>query len=147
MFIHESEPKGDSLHVVVPKSGCDEDLFERTRSLVGEKIPRFPRNGEPSTPPAAPPSYGMSNDHANGILSRRQLIQALGVAAIGAPLAAVFGQGRCRLNLGDPGCDTTAIKPVFDPTGWNTVGLDHIRIRVADYQKEAAFYTALMGWR
>lgn len=89
----------------------------------------------------------MSNDHANGTISRRQLIQTLGVAAVGAPLAAVLGQGRCRLKLGDPGCDTTAIKPVFDPTGFRTIGLDHIRIRVADYQKEAAFYTALMGWK
>lgn len=79
-------------------------------------------------------------------LSRRQLLRALGAAAVGAPFAAALGQGRCRLRLGAVGCDTTAIKPLFDPTGWKTVSLDHIVISVADYPKEAAFYNALMGW-
>jgi catechol 2,3-dioxygenase-like lactoylglutathione lyase family enzyme len=65
---------------------------------------------------------------------------------LGAPLSAALGQGRCRLRLGDPGCDTTAIKPVFDPTGWKTVGFDHLSMQVVDYQKEAAFFQALMGW-
>jgi catechol 2,3-dioxygenase-like lactoylglutathione lyase family enzyme len=81
------------------------------------------------------------------MLSRRQLIQALGTAAIGAPLASALGQGRCRLKLGDPGCDTTAIAPVFAPTGWNTVLLDHFSMQVVDYEKEAAFFNALMGWK
>ncbi len=80
-------------------------------------------------------------------ISRRQLIQALGAAAVGAPLASALAQGRCRLKLGDPGCDTTAIKPVFAATGWKTVLLDNITMQVADYQKEAAFYIALMGWK
>jgi len=80
-------------------------------------------------------------------LSRRELLRKLGVAAIAAPFATALGQGRCRLRLGAVGCDTTAIKPVFDPTGWKTVSLDHITIQVADYQKEAAFYNALMGWK
>ena len=79
-------------------------------------------------------------------MSRRQLLRVLGVAAVGAPLATALGQGRCRLRLGTPGCDTTAIKAVFDATGWKTVSLDHIAFQVADYQKEAAFYHALMGW-
>jgi catechol 2,3-dioxygenase-like lactoylglutathione lyase family enzyme len=35
---------------------------------------------------------------------------------------------------------------VFTPTGWKTVGLDHITFQVADYRKEAAFYIAVMGW-
>jgi catechol 2,3-dioxygenase-like lactoylglutathione lyase family enzyme len=80
-------------------------------------------------------------------ISRRQLLQALGVAAIGAPFATALGQGRCRLRLGAVPCDTTAIKPVFGATGWKTVLLDHLSMQVADYQKEAAFFNALMGWK
>jgi catechol 2,3-dioxygenase-like lactoylglutathione lyase family enzyme len=80
-------------------------------------------------------------------ISRRQLIHALGAAAVGAPFASALAQGRCRLKLGDPGCDTTAIKPVFAATGWNTVLLDNIAMQVVDYQKEAAFFIALMGWK
>jgi catechol 2,3-dioxygenase-like lactoylglutathione lyase family enzyme len=34
----------------------------------------------------------------------------------------------------------------FQPTGWNTVYLDHISFEVADYRKSAAFYEALLGW-
>jgi catechol 2,3-dioxygenase-like lactoylglutathione lyase family enzyme len=86
------------------------------------------------------------NDVSRGILSRRQLLQALGAAAVGAPLAAALGQGRCVTSLGSPACDTTAIKPVFDPTGWKTV-MAEITWSIADYQKEAAFYAALMGWK
>ncbi|HXT69090.1 MAG TPA: hypothetical protein VN700_05025 [Vicinamibacterales bacterium] len=86
-------------------------------------------------------------------LSRRDLLRTLGLTAVaGVPLASALGgarafaQGRCMLTLGAPSCDTSAIKPVFAPTGWKTVGLDHITFRVAEYQKEAAFYAALMGW-
>jgi len=66
--------------------------------------------------------------------------------------ATAFGQGRCRDGYGTPGCPLTAeqatapINPVFDPTGWKTVALDHITFQLPDYQKEAAFYVALMGW-
>jgi catechol 2,3-dioxygenase-like lactoylglutathione lyase family enzyme len=81
------------------------------------------------------------------MLSRRQLLHALGAAAVGAPFANAFAQGRCRLLLGDPGCDTTAIAPVFAATGWKTVLLDHISMQVVDYEKEAAFFNALMGWK
>jgi catechol 2,3-dioxygenase-like lactoylglutathione lyase family enzyme len=76
----------------------------------------------------------------------------LGVTVAGAMLTAAFiapavlAQGRCLLTLGSPACNTTDIKPVFEPTGWKTMALDHVTIRVADYQKEAAFYVALMGW-
>jgi catechol 2,3-dioxygenase-like lactoylglutathione lyase family enzyme len=41
---------------------------------------------------------------------------------------------------------TAPIKPVFAPTGWKTVALEHITFLMPDYQKEAAFYAALMGW-
>src|SRR5438552_4240185 len=68
-------------------------------------------------------------------------------------LALAFGstpalaQGRCIRAYGTPACNTDPIKPVFERTGWRTTGLDHITFRVAEPQKEAAFYTALMGWR
>ena len=77
--------------------------------------------------------------------ARRTLLQALGVAAVGAPLSAL-AQGRCMLTFGTPACNTTDITPVFAPTGWKTVALDHLTFRVADYKSEAAFYIALMEW-
>jgi len=78
-------------------------------------------------------------------ISRRRLLRALGVAAVGAPLRGL-AQGRCMRTFGTPACNTTPIAPVFGPTGWKTVALDHLTFRVADYKKEAAFYIALMGW-
>src|SRR5262245_53102739 len=87
-------------------------------------------------------------------ISRRRLLQSLTAAAIGAPFAATaFGQGRCRDGFETQGCPlpvdraTAPIAPVFAPTGWKTVALDHIAYRMADPQKEAAFYVALMGWK
>jgi catechol 2,3-dioxygenase-like lactoylglutathione lyase family enzyme len=94
------------------------------------------------------------------MMSRRKLLQALGITAVGTPLAAALGtsafaQGGCRDGYGQAQgrCTlskevaTAAIKPVFDSTGWKTIGLDHLTFEVADYKKEAAFYTALMGWK
>jgi catechol 2,3-dioxygenase-like lactoylglutathione lyase family enzyme len=92
------------------------------------------------------------------LMSRRKLLQALGITAVGTPLAAALGtsafaQGGCRDGYGQGRCTltkevaTAPIKPVFDPTGWKTIGLDHLTFEVADYKKEAAFYTALMGWK
>jgi catechol 2,3-dioxygenase-like lactoylglutathione lyase family enzyme len=40
-----------------------------------------------------------------------------------------------------------AIKQVFAPRGWKTTALEHITFEMPDYQKEAAFYAALMGWK
>jgi catechol 2,3-dioxygenase-like lactoylglutathione lyase family enzyme len=88
-----------------------------------------------------------SFDDADSRISRRQMLQALGLAALGAPLATAVSQGRCMRTFGIPACDTTAIRPLFDPTGWRTTSLDHLTMLVADYQKEAAFYAALMGWK
>lgn len=79
------------------------------------------------------------------MLSRRRLLQTLGAAAVGAPIAAL-AQGRCMTTFGAPSCVTTDIPPVFAPTRWKTVGLDHVTFNMADYRKEAAFYIALMGW-
>ena len=80
-------------------------------------------------------------------LTRRQLLQMLGVAAVGTPMTSAFAQGRCMRTFGIPACDTLPITPLFAATGWKTVLLDSITMRVADYQKEAAFYSALMGWK
>jgi catechol 2,3-dioxygenase-like lactoylglutathione lyase family enzyme len=35
----------------------------------------------------------------------------------------------------------------FEPTGWNTVWLDHLNYQCVDYKKAAAFYATLMGWK
>jgi catechol 2,3-dioxygenase-like lactoylglutathione lyase family enzyme len=64
-----------------------------------------------------------------------------------------FAQGGCRDGYETARCPLSAavatapIVPVFAPTGWKTVGLDHVTIAVANPKAEAAFYTALMGWR
>jgi catechol 2,3-dioxygenase-like lactoylglutathione lyase family enzyme len=86
-------------------------------------------------------------------ISRRRLLQALGTAAMGSAFTdAAYGQGRCRDGYGTVNCPLTSelatkpIAPVFAPTGWQTVALDHVTFRVADYRAEAAFYIALMGW-
>jgi catechol 2,3-dioxygenase-like lactoylglutathione lyase family enzyme len=70
----------------------------------------------------------------------------LAAACVGTSSTAQ-GQGRCIRAYGTPACNTDPIEPVFARTGWHTTGLDHITFRVAEPQQEAAFYTALMGWR
>jgi len=83
-----------------------------------------------------------------GLITRRQLLQALGVAAVGVPFASAMGQGSCGgANAGTPRCNTTPFPPPFEPTGWKTVLLDHFSLQVVDYQKEAAYFNALMGWK
>jgi len=88
-------------------------------------------------------------DH--GGISRRQLLQALGIAAVGVPLSKpfeAFAQGRCGdANAGTPACDTMPAKAPFAVTGWRTVMLDRFTLQVADYQKETAYYAALMNWK
>jgi len=85
---------------------------------------------------------------------RRRAWRFVGVAAAGALFAAsTFGQGRCRDGYGTQACPlseevaTAPIEPIFASTGWKTVALDHITFEMADYQKEAAFYVATMGWK
>jgi catechol 2,3-dioxygenase-like lactoylglutathione lyase family enzyme len=79
--------------------------------------------------------------------SRRRLLGSLGLVA-----ASAFGQGRCRDGYGTSSCPlaekvaTAPIPPLFAPTGWKTVALDHITFEMPDYRKESAFYIALMGW-
>jgi catechol 2,3-dioxygenase-like lactoylglutathione lyase family enzyme len=85
-------------------------------------------------------------DH--GRLSRRQLLQALGLAAVGAAVPVrIFGQGRCGgARAGQAGCDTIPAKAPFEPTGWKTVYMDHFTMQAADYKKEVGYYAALMNW-
>ena len=82
------------------------------------------------------------------------MLRVLGASAAAAPFAAsVFAQGRCHNGYNTPGCPmtkevaTAPIKPLFAPTGWKTVALEHISFQIPDYRKEAAFYIALMGWK
>jgi catechol 2,3-dioxygenase-like lactoylglutathione lyase family enzyme len=82
-----------------------------------------------------------------GSISRRQLLQAVGIAAVAGPVTA-YAQGRCGgARAGSADCDTTPAKAPFESTGWKTVALDHFSMQVVDYQKEAAYYNALMGWK
>jgi catechol 2,3-dioxygenase-like lactoylglutathione lyase family enzyme len=92
------------------------------------------------------------DDFRDGTLSRRQLLQALAVAAA---LPAVGGaqSGRGADSSGRGGGrgaaarDTTPLIPPFAPTGWKTVWLDHLSYQCVDYKKAAAFYATLMGWK
>jgi catechol 2,3-dioxygenase-like lactoylglutathione lyase family enzyme len=87
------------------------------------------------------------HEYDRGRLSRRHLLQALGIAVALRP-AAAFAQGQCGgARAGTPECDPTPAKLPFEPTGWKTVLLDHLSCRVADYPKEAAYYAALMNWK
>ena len=83
------------------------------------------------------------------LISPRRALRALGTAVVLIGLAPrpATAQGRCMLTFGTPACNTTDIAPIFAPTGWKTIGLDHITFQAADYKKEAAFYIALMGWK
>src|SRR6476620_11758297 len=86
-------------------------------------------------------------DFDRGMMSRRHLLQALGMAAMTAPIAG-FGQGSCggdRANT--PECNKTPFPAPFAPTGWKTVLLDHFKLQVAELDKEASYYNALMGWK
>jgi catechol 2,3-dioxygenase-like lactoylglutathione lyase family enzyme len=89
------------------------------------------------------------SDYDRGTISRRHLLQALGLVAVSAPLARVLGQGRCAGRDSDTtaACNKTPFKAPFDPTGWKTVLLDHFNMQVTDPEREAAFYAALMGWK
>lgn len=81
-----------------------------------------------------------------GTLSRRRLLQALGLSVAMRPMA-LLAQGQCGgARAGTPGCDTTPAAAPFAPTGWKTVLLDHFAVQVADVEKEAAYYAALMNW-
>ncbi len=93
-------------------------------------------------------------------LSRRQLLQALGIGVAVRPIV-LLGRGEAQdptLNPGraqgqggqrsaGPPPDTTPAPLPFAATGWTTVLLDSFSAQAADYRKEAAYYAALMGWK
>jgi catechol 2,3-dioxygenase-like lactoylglutathione lyase family enzyme len=96
------------------------------------------------------PISRLFDDFDGGKISRRQLLQALAAAAVAIP-AASFAQGT-QGTQGTPGRgnvprDTTPLVMPFEPTGWRTVWLDHLNYQCVDYEKAAAFYSALMGWK
>ena len=85
---------------------------------------------------------------------RHRTLRAAGAVALAALfVVSALGQGRCRDGYGTQGCPltqelaTAPIPPVFASTGWKTVALEHITFEMPDYQKEAAFYISLMGWK
>src|SRR5262245_60800385 len=78
-------------------------------------------------------------------ISRRELLQALGIGMAAGPLA-VFAQEPAPGRGQQAPRDTTPLVPPFEPTGWKTVWLDHLNYQCVDYRKAAAFYVALMGW-
>lgn len=74
--------------------------------------------------------------------SRRQLLRALGACSLlpaSVLAAAVRTPKRGGWIEGPPTLP-------FEPTGWRTVLLDRLSCRVENYEKEAAFYNALMNW-
>lgn len=86
------------------------------------------------------------HDFDDGRLSRRDLLRALGLAALAVP-AAAFAQGGAGGRGNRAPGDTTHVAAPFESTGWKTVWLDHITYQCTDYKKAAAFYSAVMGWK
>jgi catechol 2,3-dioxygenase-like lactoylglutathione lyase family enzyme len=83
-------------------------------------------------------------DFDGGKISRRQLLEAIAVAALAVP-ASSYAQAGAGRGAGQP--DPTPLVPPFEPTGWKTVWLDHLSYQCVDYKKAAAFYATLMGWK
>ncbi|MGH7678521.1 MAG: VOC family protein, partial [Gemmatimonadaceae bacterium] len=84
-----------------------------------------------------------------GTISRRQLLQAVGVSMAAVPFSRLLSQGQCAGRDRDTStaCIKTPMQMPFMPTGWKTVLLDHFSMRVTDAEREAAFYAAFMGWK
>jgi catechol 2,3-dioxygenase-like lactoylglutathione lyase family enzyme len=79
-------------------------------------------------------------------ISRREVLQALGLSIAAGPFTA-FGQEPGAGRGQQAPRDTTPLVPPFEPTGWKTVWLDHLNYQCVDYKPAAAFYVALMGWK
>ena len=88
-----------------------------------------------------------------GLLSRRQILKALGFAAVATPfsgsISRLLAQGACAGRDRDTtaACNKTPMKAPFAPTGWKTVLMDHFSMKVTDAEKEAAWYAAFLGWK
>jgi catechol 2,3-dioxygenase-like lactoylglutathione lyase family enzyme len=96
-------------------------------------------------------------DFEAGKISRRKLLQALGLAAAATVPARLIGQtppagagaGRAGGGGGGRGAGVPRV-PVprpFANTGWQTVWLDKLEYQCTDPEKAAGFYVALMNWR
>lgn len=86
--------------------------------------------------------------------SHRGLLQSAALVFLGSSLPGpALSQGMCQKGYETKACPlsvaraTAPIPPIFARTGWRTVALDHITFEVPDYRREAAFYSALMGWK
>lgn len=79
-------------------------------------------------------------------MSSFRFIVACSAALTVISASTAVGQGRCIRAYSTPACNTDSIKAVFEKTGWRTTSLNQIGYRVAEPEKEAAFYQALMGW-
>jgi catechol 2,3-dioxygenase-like lactoylglutathione lyase family enzyme len=71
-------------------------------------------------------------DYEAGKMTRRQLIRGLAMASLAA--AAPFGAASAQETAAAPG-----------PSGYKTIGVDHISYQVADYKATRDFYASLMG--
>lgn len=56
------------------------------------------------------------------------------------------GQGYAKARRESPAVARSAVPAPFESTGWQTVWLDHISFRVANYKTAVSFYTNLLGW-
>jgi predicted enzyme related to lactoylglutathione lyase len=96
-------------------------------------------------------------DFESGKISRRKLLQALGLAAAATVPANLIGQqtppagAAGRAGGGGRGADANVPRvPIARPfanTGWKTVWLDKLEYECVDAETAAAFYIALMDWR
>ena len=93
-------------------------------------------------------------DFESGRISRRQLLRALGLAAVAVPAhligqqAPAAGRGAAAAGgrAGGAAAPTRPIpRPVAD-TGWKTVWLDKLEYECVDAEAAAAFYVALLDW-
>ncbi len=88
-----------------------------------------------------------------GLISRRQILKALGMAAVASPFAGsfsrAFAQGQCAGRASDTtaSCLKTLMPAPFKPTGWKTTLMDHFSMKVTDAEREAAWYAAFLGWK
>jgi catechol 2,3-dioxygenase-like lactoylglutathione lyase family enzyme len=93
------------------------------------------------------------SSYDRGLISRRQVLQALGYAAVAlplsAPLARALAQGQCAGRAADTSaaCGKIPMKAPFASTGWKTVLMDHFSMKVTDAEREAAWYAAFLGWK
>jgi catechol 2,3-dioxygenase-like lactoylglutathione lyase family enzyme len=57
-----------------------------------------------------------------------------------------ISNGNAKNRRTTPANGKLGIEPLFAPTGWQTVYLDHISFSVSNYKESVAFYKALLGW-